>query len=288
MRDYTGEASALKTKKTGKFRLRIRPFSPTLVQMAEIVLDSVGLRFGPYSALNNLSFKAPRGQFVALVGPTGCGKSSVLNLVAGLLKPSAGAVRVAGADLTSVNRDAAYMFQQDALLPWKTVHENAMLGPILRGQPKPKASEEAQMWLERVGLRGFERRYPSQLSGGQRKRVAMAQALINRLPILLMDEPFSALDVQTRVLMENKLLDLWQDLQATVLFVTHDLEEAIAMADRVLLFTAGPNASIKGDFPVPLPRPRNVAEARFIPGFAEIYERLWRDLKEEVMAAYAG
>ena len=288
MRDYTGEASALKTKKTGKFRLRIRPFSPTLVQMAEIVLDSVGLRFGPYSALNNLSFKAPRGQFVALVGPTGCGKSSVLNLVAGLLKPSAGAVRVAGADLTSVNRDAAYMFQQDALLPWKTVHENAMLGPILRGQPKPKASEEAQTWLERVGLRGFERRYPSQLSGGQRKRVAMAQALINRLPILLMDEPFSALDVQTRVLMENKLLDLWQDLQATVLFVTHDLEEAIAMADRVLLFTAGPNASIKGDFPVPLPRPRNVAEARFIPGFAEIYERLWRDLKEEVMAAYAG
>jgi NitT/TauT family transport system ATP-binding protein len=256
--------------------------------MAEIVLDSVGLRFGPYSALHNLSFKVPQGQFVALVGPTGCGKSSVLNLVAGLLKPSAGAVRIAGTELATVNREAAYMFQQDALLPWKTAHENAMLGPILRGQSKPKASQEAQRWLERVGLRGFEHRYPSQLSGGQRKRVAMAQALINRLPILLMDESFSALDVQTRFLMEDKLLELWQDLQATVLVVTHDLEEAIAMADRVLLFTAGPNAGIKGDFPVPLPRPRNVGEARFIPGCAEIYERLWRDLKEEVMAAYAG
>src|SRR5437867_10725450 len=116
----------------------------------------------------------------------------------------------------------------------------------------------------------------------------MAQALINRLPILLMDESFSALDAQTRALMENKLLELWQELQSTVLFVTHDLEEAIAMADRVLLFTAGPNAKVKGDYPVPLPRPRNVAEIRFLPGFAEIYQSLWRNLKEEVMATYGG
>ena len=162
-----------------------------------------------------------------------------------------------------------------------------MLGPILRGTPKADAARDAQSWLERVGLRGLTERYPSQLSGGQRKRVAMAQALINRLPILLMDESFSALDVQTRALMEDKLLELWQELGATVLFVTHDLEEAIAMADRVLLFTAGPGAGLKGDYPVPLPRPRNVAEARFIPGFAGIYETVWRHLKEEVMATYA-
>jgi NitT/TauT family transport system ATP-binding protein len=255
--------------------------------MTEVSLGSIGLQFGSYGVLSNLSIDVPRGQFVALVGPTGCGKSSVLNLVAGLLKPSSGSVKVGGRPLESINREAAYMSQQDALLPWKTVLDNVMLGPLLRGTPNSKAAVDAKAWLERVGLRGLEKRYPSQLSGGQRKRVAMAQALINRLPILLMDESFSALDVQTRVLMENELLELWLDLKATVLFVTHDLEEAIAMADRVVLFTAGPNAKLKGDYPVRLPRPRNVAEARFIPGFGEIYETVWRNLREEVMGAYA-
>jgi NitT/TauT family transport system ATP-binding protein len=189
--------------------------------------------------------------------------------------------------LESINRDAAYMLQQDALLPWKSVLDNVILGPLLRGTAKSQALTDAHAWIDRVGLRGFEQRFPSQLSGGQRKRVAMAQALINRLPILLLDESFSALDAQTRALMENKLLELWQELGATVLFVTHDLEEAIAMADRVLLFTAGPNSTIKGDFPVRLPRPRNVEEARFIPGFVEIYESLWRNLKQEVLSTYA-
>jgi NitT/TauT family transport system ATP-binding protein len=179
------------------------------------------------------------------------------------------------------------MLQQDALLPWKSVLENVMLGPVLRGMPKNQAAKEANLWIERVGLLGLEKRYPSQLSGGQRKRVAMAQALINRLPILLLDESFSALDAQTRALMENKLLELWQELKATVLFVTHDLEEAIAMADRVILFTAGPNARVKGDYQIRLPRPRNVEEARFIPGFTGIYETVWRNLKEEVMRTYA-
>ena len=255
--------------------------------MIEIQLKSVGLAFGAYAAIRDISFQVPRGQFVALVGPTGCGKSSVLNLVAGLLRPSAGAVWVVGHQLESVNRNAAYMFQNDALLPWKTALENIMLGPLLRGISKIEAARDANLWLERVGLRGLGGRYPSQLSGGQRKRVAMAQALINRPPILLMDESFSALDAQTRALMENELLELWQELRATVLFVTHDLEEAIAMADRLLIFTAGPNATIKGDYPVRLPRPRNVAEVRFVPGFAELYQTLWRDLKEEVMASYA-
>ena len=255
--------------------------------LTHVALDGAALQFGAYSALQNLSFRVPRGQFVALVGPTGCGKSSVLNLIAGLLKPSGGLVSIDGRPLKGINQDAAYMFQQDALLPWKTALENVMLGPAIRGVRKIEATKDARLWLERVGLRGFEDRFPSQLSGGQRKRVAMAQSLVNRLPILLMDESFSALDVQTRSLMEDKLLDLWQDLGATVLFVTHDLEEAIAMSDRVLLFTAGPAAKVKCDYAVGLPRPRKVSEARFIPGFAEIYEALWRNLKEEVMAAYA-
>jgi sulfonate transport system ATP-binding protein len=255
--------------------------------LTEVSLDSIRLRFGTYGVFRDLSLRIPRGQFVALVGPTGCGKSSVLNLVAGLLKPLSGSVQTGGRNLDSINRDAAYMFQQDALFPWKTVVENIALGQLLRGIPKIQALKDAGVWIERVGLRGLEKRYPAQLSGGQRKRVAMAQALINRLPILLLDESFSALDVQTRALMENKLLELWQELKATVLFVTHDLEEAIAMADRVLLFTAGPDASIKGDYTVGLPRLRNVEEVRFIPGFAELYETIWRNLKEEVMAAYA-
>src|SRR5437762_5357202 len=255
--------------------------------MADISLDSVGIRFGAYNALRNLFFEIPQGQFVALVGPTGCGKSSVLNLVVGLLKPTAGGVYIEGRLLESISRNAAYMFQTDALLPWKTAIENITLGPLLRGVAKDEAIKDARLWLERVGLHGLGDRYPSQLSGGQRKRVAMAQALINRPPILLMDESFSALDVQTRALMETELLDLLQELRATVLFVTHDLEEAIAMADRLLIFTAGPNATIKGDYPVRLPRPRNVAEVRFVPGFAELYQTLWRDLKEEVMASYA-
>jgi NitT/TauT family transport system ATP-binding protein len=254
--------------------------------MSEIDFNFVGLSYGVYNAIHNISFKIPRGQFVALVGPTGCGKSSVLNVIAGLLKPSAGSVCCAGRPVESINPNAAYMFQSDALLPWKTAIENIMFGQVLKGVPKIEAAKQANTWLERLGLRGFGDRYPSQLSGGQRKRVAMAQALINRPPILLMDESFSALDVQTRALMETLLLELWQELQSTVLFVTHDLEEAIAMADRLLLMSAGPGATIKGDYPVPLPRPRNVAEARFIPGFAELYGTIWHNLKEEVMAAY--
>lgn len=256
--------------------------------MVDISLLSVDLVFGEHAAIQDLSFEIPRGQFVSIVGPTGCGKSSVLNLVAGLLKPSSGSVQTGGKTLTDINHDVGYMFQQDALLPWKTCVENVMLGPTLRGKSRTEAAKEALLWMGRVGLGGFERRYPSQLSGGQRKRVAMAQVLINRLPILLLDESFSALDVQTRVLMEDKLLELWQELKATVLFVTHDLEEAIALSDRVLLLKAGPRATVKADYPVRLPRPRNVAEARFIPGFGELYRTVWASLKEEVMAAYAG
>lgn len=254
---------------------------------AAVELEEVALSYSGFPAIEGISFSVPPGQFVAVVGPTGCGKSSVLNMVAGLLAPTAGSIRAGGNPVTGINRDAAYMFQAEALLPWKTVLDNVLLGPVLRGTAHTAAAAEARDWLGRVGLTGFEQRYPHQLSGGQRRRVAMAQALINRLPILLMDEPFSALDAQTRALMEQELLTLWGELGATVLFVTHDLEEAIALSDRVILFTAGPAATLKGDYAVDLPRPRNVVEARFMPGFQGVYERVWTDLRDEVMASYA-
>ena len=252
-----------------------------------ISVRGAGVRYGSFTATVDVNLEASAGEFVAVVGPTGCGKSSVLNLVAGLIAPATGVVETFGRPVSGVNRECAYMFQSDALLPWKSAEDNVLLGPLLRGAPRSRARADAREWLARVGLRGFENRYPHQLSGGQRKRVAMAQALINRLPVLLMDEPFSALDAQTRALMEEELLGLWAEDDATVLFVTHDLEEAIALSDRVVLFTAGPGATIKGSYEVPLPRPRNVVEARFAPGFNEIYERVWSDLREEVLTGYA-
>jgi sulfonate transport system ATP-binding protein len=255
--------------------------------ISRVELEGVTVQYGEFVAVEDISFETSAGEFVAVVGPTGCGKSSLLNVVAGLVLPSNGSVRTAGKAVSAVNRDCGYMFQVDALLPWKTALDNVLLGPTLRGMRRTEAHHQAEQWLSRVGLAGFEHRYPHQLSGGQRKRVAMAQVLINRPPILLMDEPFSALDVQTRSLMEQELLGLWQELQATVLFVTHDLEEAIALSDRVLLLTAGPRSHLKGSYPVDLPRPRNVVEARFTPGFNEIYERVWNGLREEVLASYA-
>ena len=253
----------------------------------DVRLEQVSVRYGGFVAVEDISFEVPPGQFVSVVGPTGCGKSSLLNLVAGLQLPSQGRVCTAGSAVTGINRECAYMFQSDALLPWKTALDNVVLGPLVRGTARGSATAMAREWLARVGLRGFEDRYPHQLSGGQRKRVAMAQVLINRLPILLMDEPFSALDAQTRALMEQELLDLWHAQQATVLFVTHDLEEAIALSERVLLLSAGPASHLKADYPVDLPWPRNVVEARFMPGFSQIYERVWSDLREEVLASYA-
>ena len=250
-------------------------------------LQNATVQYGGFTAVQDITFEVQAGEFVSVVGPTGCGKSSLLNVVAGLLPLAQGSVRTAGRAVSTVNRDCGYMFQVDALLPWRTALDNVLLGPILHGTSRAEARSVARQWLARVGLAGFEDRYPHQLSGGQRKRVAMAQVLVNHPPILLMDEPFSALDVKTRALMEQELLTLWAEQQATVLFVTHDLEEAIALSDRVLLLTAGPRSRLKGDYAVDLPRPRNVVEARFTPGFSEIYERVWSGLREEVMATYA-
>src|SRR5580765_367489 len=199
-----------------------------------------------YRALDDISLAISAGSFAAIVGPSGCGKSTLLNIAAGLLAPSSGSVRVEGEPLAGLNRRATYMFQQDALLPWKTVRENVALGLTLAGVARPDAHARADAWLARVDLAAFAAHYPAQLSGGMRKRVVMAQNWIIDRRIVLMDEPFSALDVHTRQRMETELLALWdEDKNAkTILFVTHDLEEAIALADEVLVLSAGPRSRV--------------------------------------------
>jgi NitT/TauT family transport system ATP-binding protein len=190
-----------------------------------------------------------------------------------------------GEPVEGIDSRIGYVFQSDAVFPWKNVLNNVSTGPQFRGQSKTEARKKAHEWIARVGLTGFEDRYPHQLSGGMRKRVALAQTFINEPQILLMDEPFSALDVQTRALMEDELLTLWSSLKSSVVFVTHDLEEAIALSDRVCVLTAGP-ATVKGIYTIDLPRPRKVEEIRFEPRFVELYQRIWEDLREEVIISY--
>jgi NitT/TauT family transport system ATP-binding protein len=284
--------------------------------MIALELDDVSRDFTTpdgrgYRALDKISLAVEAGSFVAIVGPSGCGKSTLLNIVAGLLTPSIGTVRVDGEPLTGLNRRATYMFQQDALLPWKTVRENVALGLTLGGVPKADAHARANAWLERVGLTPFAAHYPSQLSGGMRKRVVMAQNWIIDRGIVLMDEPFSALDVHTRQQMETELLALWegsgssrtlpesstpvsvvsgfsQTVRKTIVFVTHDLEEAIALADEVVVLSAGPAARIVARHPVPLERPRDLMELRTATAFVDLYRAIWAVLREEVIKSQRG
>src|SRR5437763_1523190 len=240
---------------------------------------------GVYTALRDLNLTVEPGEFCAVVGPTGCGKSTTLGLISGLEPPSEGEVDVFGHPVNGIADGIGYMFQTDAVFPWKTVLENVAAGPRYRGASRRDARTKARDWITRVGLSGFEDRYPYQLSGGMRKRVALAQSLINGPRILLMDEPFRALDVQTRSLMETELLSLWSATSASVVFVRRDLEEAISLSDRVFVITAGPG-TVKSTYRVDLPRPRNVAEIRFQPRFVEIYEEIWKDLRDEVLVSY--
>lgn len=255
-----------------------------------IELRSVTKRFmtpkgEPYTAIHDLTLEVAPGEFCAVVGPTGCGKSTTLALISGLERPSAGDVHVFGQPVQGIGSNIGYVFQTDAVFPWKNVLQNVAAGPLFRGMRKGEAYQRARDWITRVGLAGFEDRYPHQLSGGMRKRVALAQTFITEPQILLMDEPFSALDVQTRALMEDELLHLWSASSASVVFVTHDLEEAISLADKVCVITAGPG-TVKGIYKVDLPRPRHVAEIRFEPSFNELYHTIWEDLRSEVMISY--
>ena len=243
---------------------------------------------GPaYAAIADVNLEIGEGEFVAVVGPTGCGKSTLLNIAAGLLGPTSGKVSVFGEPLATLNRRAGYLFQSDALMPWRTALENVTAGLEFRGTARNEARALGADWLRRVGLAAHGHKYPHELSGGMRKRVALAQTLILDPKILLMDEPFSALDVQTRSLMENELLALWSQDRKTVLFVTHDLEEAISLSDRVVVMSAGPASHPVGAFAIDLPRPRDVAEIRLTPEFLELHRKIWQTLKDEVQKAYA-
>ena len=240
-----------------------------------------------YTAVAKANLSVAAGEFVAIVGPTGCGKSTLLNVAAGLLAPAAGHVRIFDSPLSGLNRQAGYLFQADALFPWKTAIVNVAIALEIDGVPRREALERAQGFLAQVGLGAFSHRYPHMLSGGQRKRVGLAQVLIRDPKILLMDEPFGPLDAQTRQIMGNLLLELWNADRKAVLFVTHDLEEAIALADRVVIMSAGPSARIIGDWRVRLARPRDITEVKLDQAFHDLHREIWSVLKDEVMKGYA-
>jgi NitT/TauT family transport system ATP-binding protein len=262
------------------------------VTASAVALSDVSIAFrlaggGSYTAVERTDLTVADGEFVAIVGPTGCGKSTLLNIAAGLMPPSAGRVNIFGSPLAALNRQAGYLFQADALFPWKTALENVAIGLETAGTPSSEARARAQSWLTRVGLGSFGDRYPHMLSGGQRKRVGLAQVLIRDPKILLMDEPFGPLDAQTRQIMGNLLLDLWNADRKAVLFVTHDLEEAIALSDRVVIMSAGPAARVIGDWRVPLARPRDIGEIKLDHAFHELHRDIWHTLKAEVIKGYA-
>src|SRR3982074_1214229 len=260
--------------------------------IAALALEDITVTFvspdgGRYTAIRHTTLCVAPGEFVSVVGPTGCGKSTLLNVAVGLLQPSAGSARVFGQPLEGLNRKAGYLFQTEALMPWRTALQNVAAGLEFRKTHSEDAIKQAESWLQRVGLRGFGGRYPHQLSGGMRKRVALAQTLILDPEIILMDEPFSALDIQTRQLMENELLELWSANRKSVVFITHDLEEAISLSDRVVVLSAGPASRPIGGYEIDLPRPRDVAEIRMTPRFVQLHTLIWRAMKNEGLKSYA-
>ena len=261
--------------------------TPTAVALKNVARRFVTPTGEILSALEDFDLSIAPGEFFAIVGPTGCGKSTTLGLIAGLAKPQAGEVTLFDAPVDGVDRRVGFVFQQDAVFPWRNVLGNVMAGPLFRGVPKARAEEMARDWINRVGLTGFEDHHPHQLSGGMRKRVALAQTFINNPQVLLMDEPFSSLDVQTRELMQEELLQLWAQAKSAVLFVTHDLDEAILLADRVAVLTTRP-ARVKSVHTIDLPRPRDVAKLRYDERFIAIARNISDDLREEVLRARAG
>ena len=267
--------------------------APAGASVPALVFDDVGCVFvsgdggkSRHVAVEHTSLAIAAGEFVSVVGPTGCGKSTLLNLAAGLLQPSTGTVKVFGEPLVGLNQRAGYMFQAEALMPWRSALDNVTAGLSFRGVDQETARERGLAWLERVGLRGFGARFPHELSGGMRKRVALAQTLILDPDIILMDEPFSALDIQTRQLMENEVLALWGAQKKAVLFITHDLDEAIGMSDRVVVLSAGPATHPIGEFHIDLPRPRDVAEIRSDTRFVNLHAQIWSVLRDEVLKGY--
>jgi NitT/TauT family transport system ATP-binding protein len=234
----------------------------------------------PVLAVDKVSLDVPEGRIVGIVGPSGCGKSTLLNLVSGLLRPSAGAVVVKGRPVSGIRTDVGYMFARDGMMPWRTALENVEFGLEVRGVPNRR--EVARDWLRKVGLEGFESHYRHELSQGMRQRVAVARTFAINPDILLMDEPFGALDSQTRLILQELFLNVWESTRKTVLFVTHDLPEAIFLSDEVIVFTNRPGR-VKSVVPINLPRPRlSAAELAMSPGYQVHFSRIWGDIKDEV------
>jgi NitT/TauT family transport system ATP-binding protein len=227
--------------------------------------------------LSGLNLSLQSGEFLAIVGPSGSGKSTVLNLLAGLDRPTAGSVLCQGEPIAAVNTGVGYLTQHDSLLPWRTVEQNIAVPLEIRNVALMEIAARVRDLIAQVGLEGFERHYPSQLSGGMRKRAMLARTLIYDPPILLMDEPFGPLDAQLKLVLQAELLRLWSARRKTVVFVTHDIVEAITLADRALVFSARPSR-IKLDEQIAIPRPREVHEVRFHPAFEDHYRRLWAAL----------
>jgi len=234
----------------------------------------------PVVALDGIDLEVPEGQFVGLVGASGSGKSTFLRLVDGLTAPTEGSITIGGEPVTRPGADRGFVFQQDRMLPWRTVVDNVILGLEINGVKKKVARAKARELLQIVGLGKFEQSFPGELSGGMRQRANLARAYAIEPRILLMDEPYAALDGQTREMMQSWLLDMWQERQATVLFVTHQIDEAVYLADRVVVFTSRPGR-IKADITIDLPRPRTL-EIKRTQAFADYVNEVWAHIEEEV------
>ncbi|MEZ5218883.1 MAG: ABC transporter ATP-binding protein [Ilumatobacteraceae bacterium] len=259
------------------------PLEAPAVQLTDVSLVFGGATEGDrVLALDSVSLTIPAGQFVAVVGPSGCGKTTILNMLAGMLKPTVGTVQRHGKPVNGPSKDIGYMLARSALAPWRTARKNVELALELRGVPKRERRQRAGELLDRVGLLNFADKFPSQLSQGMRQRVAIARTLAIDPDLWLMDEPFGALDAQTRLLVQMEFLELWQAAGKTVIFVTHDLEEAVLLADRVIVISARPG-TIKSDTLVELPRPRHIDELRFDARFRDIEHQIWRELRDELV-----
>jgi len=251
-----------------------------LIQARDITLVFKSKDREPITALRGFNLEVGKGEFVSIVGPSGCGKSTFLNLLLGLIKPDSGEMTLGGSPISGPGQERAMVFQEFGLLPWRTVRANVELGLELKGISSPERAQRATELISLVGLKDFERHYPHELSGGMKQRVGLARALATEPEVLLMDEPFAALDAQTRDLMQSELLQIWERTKKTVLFVTHSIEEAAYLSDRVIIMTARPGRA-KETLKIQLPRPRDY-EMRLTPQFNDIKSRIWDVLKEEL------
>jgi NitT/TauT family transport system ATP-binding protein len=248
----------------------------------QIVMSDLGKAFGDFVALSNVSLRVNRGQFCCIVGPSGCGKTTLLRIVAGLEQHSSGELELFHYDRSKPLN--SMIFQEQSIFPWMTVRDNVAFGLLMRGRSGAEADDIVDYYIDKVGLSAFRASFPHQLSGGMKQRVSIARAFANDPEILLMDEPFAALDEQNKALLQEELLKIWEDAKKTVLFITHSIDEAIVLSDRTLIMTASPG-TLKYDLPVKLPRPRHVFDMKSLPAYGELSGRLWQELHDEVMKA---